>query len=170
METISAEDNQLVSRLKSSGTLLRFRPEEFMGLTRNGGVAVICSDGDISAPDYHAKLIHRPHCLRVFGGSLVFAPLFRGFREAFAVGLLENLRQGMTVKDTKTLFLYFHAPCGVAAAYNHGIEEQLELAQGAKRFFASDNFFVPSKIHLLFHVKRINKAGALEQNTYKIAF
>ena len=95
--------------------------------------------------------------------------LFGGFRGAFAVGLLENLRQGMTVKETKTLFLYFHAPCGMAMAHDHGIEEQVQtLAPEAREFFSSDNFFDRHKIHLLFHVKRINKGGAEEQNTYKI--
>jgi len=165
---ISQTENEVVSRLKREDKLQRFKLEEFKGLTRNGGVAVICLDGDIDAFNHHTAITHRPHCLRVFGGPLVFARSFPGFREAFAVGLLENLRLGMTIKDTKTLFLYLHAPCGLAITYNYGIEEQLGLTAEIRNFFVGDQFFLPEKIHCLFHVKRINKGGELEQNTYKI--
>ncbi|OGF23962.1 hypothetical protein A3H66_01470 [Candidatus Falkowbacteria bacterium RIFCSPLOWO2_02_FULL_45_21] len=99
MGPISKEDNQVVSELKRQGILLKFDPKDLNESTKNGGVAVDCSDGDIDLTDYHRrKISHRPHEMKVFGGSLAFARSFRGFREAFAVGLLENLRQGMTLK------------------------------------------------------------------------
>lgn len=167
--TISKEENQVVSDLKKQGVLQRFDPETILGISKNGGVAVICSDGDIDAFNHHTRMTHRPHCVRLFGGPLLLAPSFRRFNQALAFGLLGNIRQGMTVKHTQTLFLYVHAPCGVATMYDYSIEDQIKLAVEAKEFFAADNFFVHNKIHLLFHVKRINKAGALEQNTYKIS-
>ncbi|MDO8668193.1 MAG: hypothetical protein Q7K35_03810 [bacterium] len=165
---ISAEENTVVSQLKKDGILQRFDPATIFGIAKNGGVGVMCSDGDPDMFPYHTRLTHRPHCVRLFGGSLLFAPSFKGFNEALAFGLLGNIRQGMTVKHTQTLFLYVHAPCGVAAMYGYGIEDQIKLAIEAMEFFAADNFFRRNKIHLLFHVKRINRAGALEQNTYKI--
>lgn len=167
MGIISQADVAVVRVLKEEGVLLKFDPKELNGFSKNGGVAVICSDGDIDAPFFHAQLTHRPHCLRVFGGSLLFAPPFRGYEPDFAARLVANLKQGMTVKDTKTLFLYVHAPCGVANKYQHGIREQIALAFEARNLFAQDDFFVPDKIYALFHVKK-GVDGKLEQNTYRI--
>lgn len=167
--TISAEDNALVSQLKKKGLLVKFDPNEFRGATRNGGVAVMCSDGDVDIPVHHMQLTHRPHCLRIFGGPLLLAQSFPRFNENFAIDLSSNLQLGMEAKDTKRVYLYVHAPCGVAHKYNLGILEQLKLAVEARDFLAGDSFFDPDKIFVFFHVKRINKAGVLEQNTYKIA-
>lgn len=167
MGIISEADVLIVRALKEEGVLLKFDPKELNGSSKNGGVAVICSDGDIDAPFFHAQLTHRPHCVRVFGGSLLFAPSFRGYEPNFTAQLVANLKEGMIVKDTKTLFLYVHAPCGMATKYQHGIREQVALAAEARRFFAEDSFFVSTKILALFHVKK-EVDGKLEQNTYRI--
>lgn len=167
MRTISEADVLAVRALKEGGVLLKFKPEELNGFSKNGGVAVICSDGDIDAPSFHAQISHRPHCVRIFGGSLLFAPSFRGLKRGFAHDLKANIKAGMQVKETETLFLYIHAPCGVATQYEYGIKEQIALVAEARRFFIRDHFFVPEKIHSLFHVKKMID-GRLEQNTYRI--
>lgn len=167
MGTISQEDVLVVRALKQRGVLLKFDPKELNGSSKNGGVAVICSDGDIDAPFFHAQISHRPHCVRIFGGSLLFASSFLGFKRHFACDIKANIRAGMEVKETKTLFLYVHAPCGVATQYEIGIEAQIALAAEAREFFIRDHFFVLEKIHALFHVKKMVE-GRLEQNTYRI--
>jgi len=43
------------------------------------------------------------------------------------------------------------------------------VANRIKEVFENDKFFSLEKIYPLFHVKRINKAGKIEQNTYLLA-
>ena len=165
--TISNVENELISQLKKDGTLKRFNPDkEMKNIAKNGGVAVICSDGDIDAEPFHRRLSHRPHAIKIFGGPLLFAPTFGGYDVVFARKLIENIKQGMEVKKTRTLYLYFHAPCGMATAYKHEIQDVLEMAQNVNEIFTSDGFF--SRVITLFHAKRINRAGNLEENTYLI--
>ncbi|MBI2459184.1 MAG: hypothetical protein HYV53_01365 [Parcubacteria group bacterium] len=162
---ISRKENELISNFKKNGTLKKFNPEEEMqGLAKNGGVAVICADGDIDAELFHRRISHRPHAIRIFGGPLLFSPNFGGYDEGFARKMIENVKQGMEVKKTRTLYLYFHAPCGLATAFNHEIPEILDLARSVNGSFTSDNFFF--RVFTLFHVKRINKGGIMEQNVY----
>ena len=75
----------------------------------------------------------------------------------------------MIAKDTQRVYLYVHAPCGVASHYNYGIREQLTLAAEAREFLLKNSFFVREKIFIFFHVKKTNPEGQLEQNTYRIA-
>lgn len=167
MGPISDADQVVVSALKREGVLLKFDPKDLSGSTKNGGVAVICSDGDTDMQLFHRLISHRPHCQQITGGSLRYVPSFRGYRKRFAIDLMGDLQLLMNVKETKTLFLYFHTPCGMAIKYECGIREQIALAAEAREFFARDSFFVPKKIHILFHTKKLMD-GILEQNTYKI--
>lgn len=167
MGPISDQDQVVVTALKEERILLKFDPKELNGSTKNGGVALDCADGDTDLSVYHRLISHRPHEIKIFGGSLIFAPSFRGYDKDFAAKLVINLKLGMEVKDTKTLFLYFHAPCGMAIKYQHDIKEQIALAVEARNFFIQDPFFVPEKIHILFHTKKL-RGEVLEQNTYKI--
>lgn len=167
MEHVSAHDQAILDALKLEGILSKFDPKELNGSTRNGGAAVICSDGDTDMQLFHRLISHRPHCQQVAGGSLRYVPSFRGYKKRFAVELMRDLKDLMRIKDTKTLFLYFHAPCGMAAKFDCGIREQIALAVEAREFFSQDSFFVPAKIHILFHTKKL-MGGILEQNTYKI--
>lgn len=164
---ISSAENEYISELKQHGVLQKFKPEEEMsGIDKNGGVAVICSDGDIDAEPFHRRISHRPHAVKIFGGPLLFAPGFGGYDAGFKRKLIENIKQGMENKKTSTLYLYFHAPCGMAAVHNHNIREILDMAMAIGEIFARDKFF--SRVFTLFHVKRINKRGALEQNVYLV--
>lgn len=172
MGPISEHDQAVVTALKSEGVFLKFDFKDLNGSTRNGGVGIPCGDGDTDIHKSQALISHRPHCLRVFGGALVFAPSYRGYDADFAAMLVKNLKAGMEAKDTKSLFLYFHAPCGMATKHKHSIREQIALAVEARDFFIRDPFFVPEKIHILFHTKKlvVDATGqkVLEQNTYKI--
>lgn len=161
---ISSKENEYISGLKRYGVLQKFNPEEIRGIDENGGVAVVCSDGDIDAEPFHRRISHRPHAVRIFGGPLLLAPGFGGYDAGLERRLIENIKQGMEVKKTRTLYLYFHAPCGMALAHHHDIRETLEMAKATGESLASDEFF--SKVFTLFHVKRINKGGDLEQNIY----
>jgi len=127
---------------------------------------VICSDGDIDAEPFHRRLSHRPHAIKIFGGTLLLAPSFGGFNGNFAAAIIENIKQGMKVKKTRTLYLYFHAPCGMAIEFNHDIPEVLKLAGSVKHIVTIDDFF--SRVFTLFHVKRVNSSGNLEEDTYLI--
>jgi len=169
MGPISAADYGIVSALKCERVLLKFDPKDLNGSTRNGGAAVACSDGDTDIRVFHGQISHRPHCQLITGGTLRYIPSFRGYKKRFAFELMRDLKALMSIKETKTLFLYLHAPCGMAIKYLYGIREQISLAAEARNFFASDQFFVPEKIHLLFHVKRLDTGGDLKQRTYKIA-
>jgi len=169
-KTITEEENAIVSQLKKDGILRRFSPDEVRGKTRNGGVAFICSDGDIDASFYHRKISHRPHEVKLFGGPLLLAPSFKGFDDIDAAFILGNMKSGMLHKRTRFCHLYFHAPCGVAQdQYGYTIQEVIEMAKEAKAFIIKDSFFLPEKIDVYFHIKRINKAKILEQNSYLLA-
>lgn len=165
---ISSKENEYIGGLKQSGVLKKFNPEDedINGINKNGGVAVICSDGDIDAEPFHRRLSHRPHAVKIFGGPLLFASSFGGYGAGFARKLIKNIKQGMEVKNTSVIYLYFHAPCGMAVAYNHDIREILEMAMSVGCIFDRDDFF--SRVFTLFHVKRINKGGILEQNVYLV--
>lgn len=168
-EAITAEENAIVSELKKRGTLRRFVLSEVQGKTKNGGVAVVCSDGDIDASFYHRQISHRPHEVKLFGGPLLLAPSFKGFNQIFVESIVENMKFGMRHKKTRSCHLYFHAPCGAAGYYGYTIQEVIDLAREARNYILDDPFFISEKIDLYFHVKRINKAGDLEQNSYLLA-
>jgi hypothetical protein len=167
--TITAEENEIVSELKKQGILRRFVLSQVQGKAKNGGVAVVCSDGDIDASLYHRQISHRPHEIKLFGGPLLLAPSFWGFDQAFARQIVENMKFGMRHKETRSCHLYFHAPCGVASHHGYNIPRIIDLAREARNYILDDVFFPPEKFDLYFHVKRINKAGNLEQNSYFLA-
>lgn len=165
---ITAEENELISQLKREGVLRRFIIEEVRGKAKNGGVAFVCSDGDIDASIYHREISHRPHEIKLFGGPLLLAPSFSHFREADAGFILENMKLGMGLKRTRFCHLYFHAPCGLTRG-RYSIPAIINMANEAKTFMLKNDFFLPEKIDLYLHVKRFNKAESLEQNSYLLA-
>lgn len=161
---ITEQEGRLISDLKRSGVLIRFIPEA--KTAENGGVAVVCSDGDIDASIFHRRISKRPHEVKIFGGPLFFSPKFGGYQPDFERAIMANIKQGMEVKGTSTIFLYFHAPCGMAMAYKHNIQEVLEMAGEVSQRFLDSGLF--GQVFPLFHVKRINKAEKVEENTYLI--
>ena len=80
--------------------------------------------------------------------------------------IIENIRWGMEAKDTKSLFLYFHYPCGVAEKFGHSLVDVLGAIPFVMKEFREDKFFDYQKIFPFFHIPRLNKTGNLEQNTY----
>lgn len=162
---LSKDENAYLSTLKKTNLLKKFTREDMKNITKNGGIAIFCGDGDISIPSYHENIIsERAHCVRLFGGPLLLCPSFRGFNKARADFILENIAWGKQAKETNTFFVYFHFPCGVATHFKHNMDDILNMAPEAND--AINTVFTPKKILTFFHVKRINKGGTLEQNSY----
>lgn len=167
MGELTIKEYDIIHSLKEKGVLQKFTIEELKSITKNGGIAIICGDGDIDVRRYHSRIKpNRPHSIMVFGGPLVFAPSFRGYKKSLVQDLIENMRWGMEAKATRSVFLYFHYPCGVAAMFHYSIEEVINLAPEVVSVFKQH--FKPNKIHTFFHARRRNKGGNIEQNTYKL--
>jgi hypothetical protein len=164
---LTERESRLISRLKRDGTLRRFTVEELNSLTNNGGVAIICSDGDIDASRFHRKFVARPHEKKDFGGFLLLCKSFKGYDETRAKLMLENIAWGMEAKSTSSIFPYPHWPCGVGSEkYGHTLEEMINMIPEGVDVLNHNPFFSPPKITVFFHVKRINKGGKAEQNSY----
>lgn len=162
---LTPEEAEYVSRLKADGTLKRF--SDMKGITKNGGIAIICSDGDVDISDYHKRAVsHRPHSVKLFGGPLLLCPSFRGYDRCLADGILRNMKLGVGAKNTRTFFSYFHFPCGVASTYSHTIYEVIEMALAQEVDSLLSKSFNVKSVTTFFQVKRINRGGNLEQNTY----
>ncbi len=167
MGFLTGEDRDFVRDLKEVGVLEIYSENDLKNITRNGGAASFCGDGDIDVRNYHERTITgRPHSQSLFGGPLIYSPLYRGYKESFAIDSLENMREGMGAKETQRVFLYPHYPCGMATKYNHSIREVVLMAAGVHIRFISEFGFLPGKVHSFFHVKRFNRGEKEEQNTY----
>lgn len=168
MGELSKVEYEIVQSLKKRDALYEFKIEELKNLTLNGGIAIICGDGDIDVRRYHSRMRPcRPHSIMVFGGPLVFAPSFRGYSEFLVRDLCTNMRWGMEAKDTKSIFLYFHYPCGVASKFDYSIFDVLLKVPEVVSSFEQN--FKGSNIHTFFHAKRRNRRGLIKQNTYRFA-
>ncbi len=148
----------MVQRFKAAGLLQSYAPDDWNGVTKNGGIAVLCSDGDIDAFEHHARVIsRRPHCIKVFGGPLLLARNFPGYRRPNAEFLAEQILLGMEVKKTGTVFLKFHHPCGMAMKYDFDLIRVIKLAQEVYKDFLRSGRFEPEKIFTFLHVKKSEK-------------
>lgn len=166
MAVLTLEEYELKRKMKKVGVLKRFRPEEVKGLTKNGGVAILCGDGDIDVRSYHKKAISdRPHCKADFGGPLLFLPSFSGYDPCYAKCMFGNIKAGMGVKQTKTVFCYFHYPCGMAKAYKHSLQDIFRMMVEAAAVLQREGF---ERVNILFHAKRLNRNKEEEQNTYLV--
>jgi len=166
MAVMNMEEYRLKKELKELGILKKFSPGEIKGLTKNGGVAVVCGDGDIDVRSYHRKAVSdRPHCKADFGGPILLVSSFAGYNPSYAKCILENIKSGMIVKNTKTVFCYFHYPCGMAKAYNHSLLDVIRMMPEAAEVLKKEGF---ERIFILFHAKCLNKKGEEKQNTYVV--
>lgn len=165
---LTPKEAEFISSLKKLKLLRRFKVEELQGLTRNGGIAIICGDGDIDASRFHRKFVARPHEKKDFGGILLLCPSFRGYDETRAKRMLENIAWGMEAKATSSIFPYPHWPCGVGAKFGHTLEEIINMIPEGIEILRNNEFFQTDKITPFLHVKRINRAGKEEQNSYII--
>lgn len=160
-------EKKYIDSLKEMGVLKVLKKGDCENLTKNGGVAIFCGDGDIDARQYHCETISsRPHAITLFGGVLTFAQSFSGFNRAMFEGVIENINWGMEAKATRSIFLYPHYPCGVASKFKLSLQGTIELAAEAHEFFAENPSFLKENIHSLFHIKGINKEGWDVQATY----
>lgn len=163
---LTDEESEKVSRLKKEGGLLRVTAEQLQGMTRHGGSFYVCSDNKIDALSHHIQIVNSNPIMH-FGMPYLLVPEYRGYKKEYADATLGYSAEGMNLKSTQAIFLCFHYPCGHAKVlHGHSLEEALQMAAKLTIMLKADKRFNPQKIHPLFHVKRINKGGKLEQNTY----
>lgn len=159
---LTQEEMDQMKLLKEMEVLLPVNPDELK--TKNGGILILCGDGDIDAGLFHRQRIsNRPHGIRVFGGPLVLAPSFEGYNTAFAEGLVHNMTLGMGAKNTRSFFVKPHWPCGVGSHYGLTMINALNLMSEVERTLLR----VSPKIVMLFHVAKF-RDGQEEQNTYRL--
>jgi len=167
MSHLSPTDVSLTNKLRMEGILKPYTKVELTVITKNGGSAFACGDGDTDIIKYHFQAIDRPHVMSVYGGPLLLAPSFSGYQESLAKGLLENMKSGMRLKETESAFLYFHYPCALALLFKYTLTEVIQLAQEVAELLSEDNFFNPDKLFFFFHVK-MEKKESIAQKTYRL--
>ena len=168
MALLSPEDVQVVKNFKKLKYFQSFTRAQLAKLTQNGGSAFICGDGDIDVYDYHSQAIARPHHQACYGGPLILAHSYKDFEPKFAEEMIRNMKLGMRIKKTNSVFLYFHYPCGAALQFGYTLEQVLGLAHQAINWLVEDSFFNPEKIYVFFHFKWEAKDGRTLQRTYRL--
>lgn len=179
MGYLSEGERGFVRKMKKLHILRNFSVDDMRQLTKNGGVMLTCSDGDVDISKYHSYAVSgRPHEIKVFGGTLNVCQEYGGYDTEEENVIVKNIIKGFLAKQTKTLFLDHHFPCGMAGKYNHGIAEVLCFAYLSNLRFRTDlikkiNEILPIELNLreervfdFFHVKWINKKGEEEQSMY----
>ena len=161
---LTEKEQGVVDGWKKRKIIRHLLPEEATCLTENGGVFVVCSDGLIDACCHAHACIHQyANPFRVFGGPLIWAKSYQGYRESFAYDCVENIIPGMMHKKTSSCFKCFHAPCGMLKKYEHALEELEQMTHEAVEFVRA-NGGADLKIYPLFHTRKW--VGREEQNTY----
>ncbi|MDP1833597.1 MAG: hypothetical protein Q8L11_01530 [Candidatus Moranbacteria bacterium] len=80
--------------------------------------------------------------------------------------MAENIKFGFFAKRTKTVFAYFHYPCGAAIHYKHSFTDILKImADSPEVLKLLYNF---EKIYVFLYVRRLNKNNEERQNTYLV--
>ncbi len=179
MGHLSNEERAFIRRMKKLHVLRVFSVNDMRQITKNGGVLITCSDGDVDISKYHSYAVScRPHEVKIFGGTLNVCQEYKGYDVEEESVIIKNIVKGFQAKMTKTLFLDHHFPCGMAGQYKHGIEEVLCFAYLSSLRFCTDlgkklNDMLPLELSLreekifdFFHVKWINKKGEEEQSMY----
>lgn len=161
---LTSQEYKLVRGLKHRKALVHIPPG---GFAKNGGVAFMCGDGDMDMPKHHREIVSaRPHLKTDFGGAILLAPSFRGYDETHADLIMENIVAGMTSKKTSTFFCYFHYPCAMAKKYGHTVEDIFKMIPEVRDILLTR--YGMRKIVFFFHIKRLNRAGKEEQNSYLV--
>jgi hypothetical protein len=168
MAFLHPDDVKQVKRLKRLKVFQSFTKAELNSLTKNGGSAFVCGDGDIDAYDYHASAVDRPHHQACYGGPLILAHSYKDFSHLFAEGMLRNMKIGMRLKKTKSVFLYFHYPCAAALMVGYTLDQVLGLAHEAISRLKNEDGLDPEKIYAFFHFKWEGKNGRVIQKTYRL--
>lgn len=166
MGNLNPREIIFVADLKKAGIIRSINPEEIAGITKNGGVGIFCGDGDIDARQFHRKMItNRPHKISIFGGVLALAKNYPGYEEHFATALINNILAGMGAKDTRTIFLCPHFPCGMASAHGLSIENVIDLSKEVHLDIVQRGMFNGERVHSFFHIKRSGEKEDI-QETY----
>ncbi len=169
---LTGDEYAVVKRLKSQRIFLKLNDSVAMEKigSSEGIVATACADDHTDMIRHLRNALHTEviHPVRVFGGPLVFVPSYGDHCKEACAWLLNNIIQGMRAKDADCLVLFEHGPCAMLDEYGHSIEDAVRWIIEIEDFFFSIDFFKDKKIIFLFHVKRKNKAGAIEQNTYMV--
>jgi hypothetical protein len=155
---------RVIAEWKKTGLIRNILPEEVKNFTEKGGVLCTCSDALIDMCCHARTHIHAyVNPFRVFGGPLIWAESYGGFKEQYALDSLENMLDGMEHKKTTSVFLGFHVPCGMLGKYRHGLPElQLMISEAEK--FIRKNGGEKLKIYPLLHVRKWTDKE--EQSTY----
>lgn len=168
MAFLSPEDVKQVKRLKRLKVFKSFTKAKLKSLTKNGGSAFVCGDGDIDAYIYHAEAIDRPHHQALYGGPLLLAHSYKDFDLSFAKKIIRNMKMGLRLKSTKPVFLYFHYPCQAALVFNYTLEHILGFAHEAISLLKQEDILEPEKIYVFFHFKWEGEEGKIIQKTYRL--
>ena len=168
MAVLNSEDVQVVKSLKRLKSFQAFTKAELSALTRNGGSAFFCGDGDIDALGYHAEAIERPHHQALYGGPLLLAHSYKDFDPHFAECIIRNMKLGMRAKQTNAVFLYFHYPCAAALMLGYTLDQVLGFAYEVINRLSQEDILTPEKIYAFFHFKWEGKRGKLIQRTYRL--
>ena len=179
MGYLSEKERAFVRKMKKLYILRVFSVSDMRQITKNGGIMLTCSDGDVDISKYHSYAVSgRPHEIKLFGGTLNVCQEYKGYNIESEKVIVANIVNGFEAKRTRTLFLDHHFPCGMAGKYKHGIEEVLCFAYLANLRFCTDlgkklNEMLPPELSLreerifdFFHVKWINKKKKEEQSMY----
>lgn len=135
MGLCNAETTRLLEEMKQEGILLDIDPDKAPSAL--GTLWNVCGDGEHSddAVAFHMK-IHkgrcRHHLIASNGGLLqipVDSPLNRNHR---GQNMLEDIVDGLKLKDIETVVLQAHWPCGAAGLANLSLVQYLELCLAAK--------------------------------------
>lgn len=165
-EFLDSFDANLVKQLKIEGVLKRFKKEDILDLTKGGGISIVCAEGGQDSGAYHRECVRRSSSIRLFGGAMLISPRFKGYTRMEAKIVLDNISLGLLHDKTESIFPIFHWPCTIGIAFGHNMKESLTMVSEVMGILNNNPFFSTEKIYPLFHVKRINSRGNVEQNTY----
>lgn len=137
---LSADSYQTILSLRAAGVFQDIKTDQMSASRRF--VAIACADGDRTPElmDFHRTCCGDRESLCFHaparnGGGLVLAPSSPlANRRGLPHGLccMDELIESCTIKDTRTVVLYGHFPCGAAAAYDIPVARALDYLVEAK--------------------------------------
>lgn len=167
MRYLTEKERESKCWLRERGVLCDIERGEW---TKNGGVAIMCGDGDaVEQRRHHGAVISkRPHLIAAPGGILRLAPSFTGYSSSHAEAILEWAKDYVGIKKTSTAFLYGHWPCGAADGNGVDLLRMVALAGKARQTVVESGIFPEEKVHLLFHIRKTAEDGPEEMRTYRL--
>lgn len=135
----------------------------------NGGVMIVCGDGDIDVfRHYTERVTDRPHAIKLFGGPLLMSPSFPGYGNGDDDRVIcRHLALGRNVKRTLTVFPTFHFPCALGLSFGVDLIDTLGHIAAVVERLKHDGY-KPCKIHPMLHIK-YRHGEKFVQKTFVIA-